>query len=462
MPEAMGSKKIQVNQFQILFTSKKITAYGGFSLLAKFFERIGLRKVFSKAFPVPEVSPNALGPYPKALSFLLMLFAGGKHFSHLLYLGESKDLLAGLFGVKRFPKASTTLTRFFGKVKRWKTIEFLHEAFWPFLLNIIPWEKIKEDDLTFDSHVSVRFGKQEGAKKGYNVKKTGRPSHHPLLGFLNQSRYVINLWNRPGNVSGANNILAFLDQTLDRLSHRLKIRTVFADSGFYLLDFIQALEARKLPYVIAVRLHQVLQAKFFSKTLLWNEVAHGIEMAEFLFQHDKWEKERRYFVIREKLREDKAIVGKQLSLFPLDELNQNYRYRAYITNSEESVKALWDRYRLRADDENRIKELVEDFGLNGFSLRSFYATEAAMLTGCLMYNLFNLFRHEILSESESTERASTIRYKYWTIPAIVGHSGNQWLLRLGVSSKTLRAKIKTLFSRITERFSLIEGQLQCN
>jgi len=462
MSDATGSKKVQINQFQILFTSKKITAYGGFSLLAKFFERIGLREVFSQAFPIPEVSPNALGPYPKALSFLLMLFAGGKRFSHLLYLGESKDLLAGLFGVKRLPKASTTLTRFFGKVKRWKSIEFLHEAFWPFLLNVIPWEKIKEDDLTFDSHVCVRFGKQEGAKKGYNVKKPGRPSHHPLLGFLNQSRYVVNLWNRPGNASGAHNIVAFLDQTLQRLAPHLRIRTVFADSGFYDLIFLQALEKREMPYVVAVRLHQVLQAKFFSKTLLWDEVAPGIEMAEFLFKHDKWEKERRYFVIREKLREDKAIVGKQLSLFPEDDLNQNYRYRAYITDSEEGMKTLWDRYRLRSDDENRIKELVEDFGLNGFSLRSFYATEAAMLTGCLMYNLFNLFRQEILSESESAERASTVRYKYWTIPAIAGRSGNQWVLRLGVSSKTLRAKIEYLFARITKRFSLPESQLQCS
>jgi len=39
--------------------------------------------------------------------------------------------------------------------------------------------------LVLDSHVAVRYGlKQAGAEKGYNPKKPGRPSHHPLVAFL--------------------------------------------------------------------------------------------------------------------------------------------------------------------------------------------------------------------------------------------------------------------------------------
>ena len=34
--------------------------------------------------------------------------------------------------------------------------------------------------LDFDSSVITRYGKQEGAKKGYNPNKRGRLSHHPL------------------------------------------------------------------------------------------------------------------------------------------------------------------------------------------------------------------------------------------------------------------------------------------
>src|SRR5690606_38934709 len=38
--------------------------------------------------------------------------------------------------------------------------------------------------LVLDSTVAARYGaKQAGAERGYNPKKQGRPSHHPLLAF---------------------------------------------------------------------------------------------------------------------------------------------------------------------------------------------------------------------------------------------------------------------------------------
>jgi hypothetical protein len=38
---------------------------------------------------------------------------------------------------------------------------------------------------------------------------------------------------------------------------------------------------------------------------------------------------------------------------------------------------IWDAYRNRADAENRIKELKEDFGADSFNVDDFFATEAA-------------------------------------------------------------------------------------
>jgi hypothetical protein len=48
---------------------------------------------------------------------------------------------------------------------------------------------------------------------------------------------------------------------------------------------------------------------------------------------------------------------------------------------------VWRRYNGRADIENRIKELGAQFGLRGFCLRSFWATEAACQLCLLAYNL---------------------------------------------------------------------------
>lgn len=61
-----------------------------------------------------------------------------------------------------------------------------------------------------------------------------------------------------------------------------------------------------------------------------------------------------------------------LSLFPEDEIHRNYRYSAYITNQEQSATDVWRTYRNRGDAENRIKELMADFGAESFNLKGFF------------------------------------------------------------------------------------------
>jgi hypothetical protein len=415
-------------------------------------------------FPLQEVSHNKIGIYAKILQFFLIILTGGKKFSHLLHLGEGSELLADIFAAQRMPKTSSTLTRLFGKLKRWATVEQLADSLWKFCFSLIPWQNHSSDYLSFDSTVLVRHGKQEGAKKGYNPKKRGRPSHHPLLAFLNQCRYVVNFWNRSGNASSSNNILAFAAQTIERLKDRLKILGVLADSAFYGIKFIRFLEEKCLEYVIAVPFSKIIQWQSVSETLCWRLITPGIEIAEFNFQHKAkdWDKPRRYVVVREDKRKVKEALGKQLTLFGEDSLwNKNYFYRVYISNSLADAVTLWRRYRGRADDENRIKELAYDFGLTGFSLKKFYSTEAALLLVVFLYNLFNFFRREILSKGEGNQTAGTIRYKYWTIPGVGGKRGNQAVLRLGVGGKKLRAKFRYLLSRIINGFFDCGVELQC-
>ncbi|WP_370870927.1 transposase, partial [Hydrogenophaga sp.] len=46
----------------------------------------------------------------------------------------------------------------------------------------------------------------------------------------------------------------------------------------------------------------------------------------------------------------------------------------------------------RANCENRIKELKYDFAADNFNMKDFWATEAALNTVMLAYNLMSLFR----------------------------------------------------------------------
>lgn len=442
------STKTEINKVGIKFTNKKITAYGGFSLLAAFFEKIKLRENLEGIIPVNEISPNSKGIYSKVMAYILVIYAGGNRFSHVLYLG-CQEILATLFAVVKLPMASTTMTRFFRKIKKMKEVEAMSEGLWGYLSKLIPWKEIKEDWLTFDSTVLERYGKQEGAKRGYNPKKKGRGSHSPLLGFLNRSRYVVNLWNRPGNVASWNNIIGFFETTWQRIEGFIRIKGVIADSGFYLREFIELLEQKGLTYIIAARLYRPLQREIYAQQD-WKEIAEGIWITEFTFGHRDWAIDRRYVAIRQNIKRRQHAMGKELSLFGDDFDIGNYRYSVWITNSKETAYEVWKQCRPRANDENTIKELKEDFALGGFSMKKFYSTEAAMLLRVFVYNLFVLFRYEILGQKEKIKRLKTLRYKYFIIPAQLGRDGRGEVLRISVVKKGVKAKLLYLFNRIKQ------------
>lgn len=438
----------EVNKAKTAFTKRKMTAYGGFALIAAFFERIGFAGMIEKAMPVSECSPNGMGVYGKTVAFIAMIFAGAERFSHLMYLGN-KEILARMFGARRLPEAATTITRMFGKVRTVKVAETFSGNVWTYLSTLIPWHHIGEDWLTFDSSVLPRYGEQEGAKRGYNPAKHGRASHSPLLAFLNKSKYVINLWNRSGNVGPWNNILSFFAASYERIRRHIRVLGVIADSGFYQRQFIEKLEEEKLVYIIAARLVQPLQRKIYSLSD-WRQIAGGLAVSEFSFMHPLWEKERRYIVVRQDITRRKKAMGKTLSLFANEFEIRNYRYSAWITSSQEPPYEVWTMCKPRANDENTIKGLKEDFALGGFSMKRFYSVEAAMVMRVLVYNLFVLFRHEFLGRKEKRQRLRTLRYKYLVLPAQFGSDGREGVLRISARARKVRTKLSYLFARINQ------------
>jgi len=435
----LGKGKVKIK-----FTKKEMTAYGGFSLLSVFFEKIKLREAIEKIIPITETSNNRIPIYDKVLGFALTIFAGGSRFSHMMYLG-GQSILESLFSLKKLPKASTTLTRLFGKIKRRKTSDMLSEKLWEYLEKLIPWKRIKQDWLGFDSSVLVRYGKQEGAKKGYNPNKKGRPSHNPIIAFLNQSKYVVNIWNRPGNTISWNNINNFFDNVYARIKDKLKIQGVLADSGFYVLKFIKKLESENLEYIIGAVLYPNMQRKIYELST-WEEIEKGIWITEFRFKHHAWKSERRYITVKQDVTKHEKAMGKQLKLFP--EETRSYRYTVYVTNSSREPVEVWKSIRKRGGDENTIKELKEDFALHGFSMHSFYATESAMLIRMLLHNLFIIFRLYTFGKAERKNRLKTLRYKYFVVPGIMGSEGNVKILRLYAPVQKIRAKFIYYFNKL--------------
>ena len=69
----------------------------------------------------------------------------------------------------------------------------------------------------------------------------------------------------------------------------------------------------------------------------------------------------------------------------------------------------------RADCENRIKELKYDFGAGSFNMRDFWATEAALNTVMLAYNLMSLMPQVLLKSSVVKHWSPTVQHTLQTL-----------------------------------------------
>jgi hypothetical protein len=261
----------------------------------------------------------------------------------------------------------------------------------------------------FDSTVITREGSQQGSAKGYNPNRRGRNSHHPLIAFISQTRMVANAWLRPGNTAACSNCVEFMRETFDQALEGVKVGLVRADSGFYTNQILSALEDRHLPYIIAAKAYANLTYKIYGMKD-WVEVCPGIAVQEWLHQPvDAGSPARRHIVVRKQISRRPQAAGRLLF-----EDQPDYRFSLYVTNLELPLDQVWKISNSRADCENRIRALKEDFGLDAFCLQDFWATEASFRFIMVADNLMSLFRHFALNDHHQAT-LSTLRSSCFAI-----------------------------------------------
>jgi hypothetical protein len=414
-------------EFDISYTNKEITPWGGMVFLKQMLIKIGFRELIEQNPDLPQSGSNR-GYNTSTIieGFITSIWCGANRFLHTEVTRH--DLTLGkIFDWKNTP-GQDTYKRFFSKFNQTLN-QKVSDCFYSWIF-----DNFKFDNFTLDidSSVMTRYGQQEGAKKGYNPNKKGRASHHPLIAFIADVKLVANMWLRSGDTSSANNFLSFLEDTLSKLKHKT-VSLIRLDSGFFQSDILDYLEEKLMDYIVAVKFTQPIQ-RLIHASNNWIVLDTGIEICEQMYQSDSWNKSRRIVIVRQRIKDRPQAAGKQLGLFLEEEIHKNYRYSAYVTNMKLAPAEIWRLYRGRGDAENRIKELKYDFGFDSFNLRDFYATEAALTFAMIAYNLMALFRTFVLQEK--TQRTlSTLRYRTFAIGAYFEKINDKIVLKIALNKK---------------------------
>jgi hypothetical protein len=414
-------------EFDISYTNKEITPWGGMVFLKQMMQKIGFRDLVKNNPDLPISGSNrGYNTFTIIEGFITSIWCGATRFLHT-EITRHDAALGEIFDWENTP-GQDTYKRFFSKFTQ-ATNQKVSDYFYSWFF-----KNVKFDNFTLDidSSVMTRYGEQEGAKKGYNPSKRGRVSHHPLIAFIADVKLVANMWLRSGNTSSANNFLSFLEDTLNKLKNKT-IGLIRLDSGFFQSNILDYLEIKAMNYIVAVKFLHPIQ-RLIQASTNWIVLGTGIEICDQIYQSDSWQKPRRIVVVRQKIKDRPKAPGKQLALFAEEEIYRNYRYSAYVTNLNLPAAEIWRLYRGRGDAENRIKELKYDFGFDSFNLNGFFATEAALTFAMIAYNLMSLFRMFVLQE-KTQKTLSTLKYRIFAIGAYFEKVKDRIVLKIALNKK---------------------------
>ena len=404
----------------LLSTPKAVTPYAGLVTLLDFFQHLGLPAILASLMPFSYASPNAIGPVNILIAFLLSVALGAKRFAHLNGL-RSDTALLGLLGWKRWPSADATLS-FFARFD-WKQIELFFPPLTAWLLGKLAPQTASLD---LDSTVFERYGNQQGAKKGYNPRKPGHHSHHPLVAVLAEPLFILHGWLRSGNTTAGRGVLAFLTEALQLVPATTRLRCVRADSGFFDARLLDFLEEKNLHYIIVARMNSTLKRRC-AGLRHWRDLDANYSAGEFHEQLHGWKHARRFVVVRERVRDEKHALGRPLIDVP------GYTYRVFVTDLDAPPEEAWRDYNQRACIEQRILELKDDYGADGFCRQDFFATEAAFRAVLTLFNLLSLWQTATRGEDAPHQRLTTLRAQVFTCGAIAGRVGHTYVLHMSTS-----------------------------
>jgi len=422
------------SSIRISFSDQRLTAHGGMVIWSHHLKQRSVRQQLREVLPHEPSSPNSYDPTDVALGYLGGIVCGADKLSRVAWL-QSDPAIAEVLGIEAVASQST-FSRFFATFEQSdcnqlnhlhrQAVHALPSRSEGYTLDLDSWALLHED------------GHQEGVRIGY-TRQGLKPCHRPLIAALAESKLIAGYWLRRGDSHCVNGAAEFLRQTVTSLPKHIRVGLVRGDSGFGDGSVVQAAETLGLKYIFVARLTQNVQSLCRHDDAAWQATeVEGLQVQEVWWNRVG----QRLIVIRQRITQRPQAGGKELLEVP------GYRFQAFITNLPATVSALevWRRYNGRADLENRIKELGDQFGIKRLAVTSFWGTEALHHLAILAYNLCVLLQRK-LGQLELCQ-LNTLRWRLFSRAAVWSRAHGKPTLRLAVRGEENRNWFREILNKL--------------
>jgi hypothetical protein len=380
-----------------------LTDGAGLLLLRRLWDQLGLGRTIDESV---RGMPGAYRPSLFVEIWVALLFYGGVWLDDLRRF-RSRGVRR-LFGWATVPDP-TTIGRFLRRAAE-GLVPALDELVWRALL--VRWQAVgmpRRVMLVLDSTVVVRYGTtQAGAEKGYNPKKPGRPSHHPLVAFLAETGDCLGIRWRPGSAGTAAGAVAWVQLLVHRLRsagvHEITIRL---DKGFFSKEMVETLEALDVTYVLKVPNWAWVRARLRP----FRRSAKRIASSETLWTAGGTLYGARLLSLQSR-RPLRAASG-ELALETYEVTK-----RAHVLTNIPGLHALsaWRLYNRGAVVEQRIQELAQ-LGLGRTAVDSLGGNRLLWAMGALAYQLLHVIRTTAFTGTWRRAQPERLRNWIFRLPA---------------------------------------------
>lgn len=390
------------SSLRLVHNQKNLTDGGGLVLLRRLFDVLHLGRW------IDSHTDGIAGHFRPGLMvevWITLLVYGGGVLADLPLL--ERRGIRRLFGWVRVPDPTT-----FG---RW--LRRAGAALVPLLDNllrqIVQWRWTQAGvpsslTLVLDSTVAVRYGEQQaGAERGYNPKKPGRPSHHPLLAFVQETGDCLGVRWRPGDAHTAAGSQDWIRDLVGWLrSLGVEDITVRLDKGFFSRAMVETLRALEVSFLLKVPAHSWLRDHHHGP---WRRSERGEGMS---CNGEPWTASGELWDVRLLSLEIRRPLHEADDVLPLD--TYQVTESAHILTNLDGIQVLsaWRRYNQGAVVEQRIKELGQ-LSVGDTAIDDLDGNALLWGLGTLAYQLLHVLR--TLCLTGDWRKAQPKRLRLWLL-----------------------------------------------
>jgi len=415
-------------------TDELLTSRGGLLAIATLMEKLNLTNLINNHFVSPK-SNRGYRPSVFLNSLILMQHEGGIRLDDIKHL-KKDEAITKLLGLKNIPQPDSIgdWLRRMG-TSGVNAISSINKE-----LCRIALKETKE--ITLDIDASEIISNKKEAKKTYKFNQ----GYMPMVGHIAEINHVIETDFREGNTAPKSENLEFIKKCESNLPKGVKLKYLRIDCAGYQKSIIQYCDKEIIHFAIRAIMSKALRS--YINTLdesQWESVIKSNGKKSNMCSHRTTHK------ISDYKKPFTLVISRipkpgqqQLDLEQnSDEIQTNgYTYRAIATSLDSmSDSEIINWYGMRAEkSENKIKELMLDFGGAHMPCGQFAANALYFAICTLSYNLFVMLRNHLPDEFKKS-RAKAVRLRiYATAAKLIKHS-RQYQLKLQKFNNNLLSQI---------------------